>query len=291
MPIETGSTIEHEINPDLLKSVVNAIVGKNRLTNPEKQQVADNILSIRKATKNGKHDTLFYPSCGFDILRPLVAYDISHLIAADNCIGIETMAEEITRFNPQREIIDSADGNVRQITFELEGKKRQITLVNNDARLVNLHDFEIDQVDILHTYLPMDADQPLTEFDLFLKEKFDKGIYFDDIEIAENDSDCPKPIDYRESIALFEDDITTMIPVYQTIHPGFHGFNNSQIVSLGGFLIYNESSDWMQNNEKYGFRQIEISRRSEPTVSTSFHDSEPRKTGYIYQRVAPPQNY
>ena len=40
----------------------------------DKDWIAQNITTILKATADGEHQTMYYPACGTDLIRPLLAY-------------------------------------------------------------------------------------------------------------------------------------------------------------------------------------------------------------------------
>lgn len=145
---------ESSINPSVLTKVVDLVAGKNADL-AKKEWVETNIRSIKEAVKGGKHGTLYYPASGRDIIRPLFAYDVDHLIVIDNAEGLAGEAErQLNELGIEYMVKVSPDGKRRDIVFEFDGRQRRITESSENADLVSPKDFGLDKVDILHIYLP-----------------------------------------------------------------------------------------------------------------------------------------
>ncbi len=256
----------------------------------EKEWVEANIASIREAVQQGRHSTLYYPASGRDILRPLVAFDADHLIAVDSSKQVIGEAEKQVRelgIEPKVEI--SEDGKRREITFELDGRQRRITEVQYDVRLVNPTSFGLEQIDILHIYLPTGATQAITEDEIYLKEKYgDEGYsmkYQPEVrEEIRKDPTAPKPDpktgNYKAVFAGMDDQLSPI---------------NYQMVAEGGFFVFGENRLGGHVMppvllEIIGLEEKQITARHPFTILTSFFRKPSElatmdRTGYIYQKA------
>lgn len=153
-----------------LSTVVEAIAGDE----PDKIDltwVEENITSIQNAVSSGKHDKLFYPASGTDILRTLIAYDVTEVVAVDP--GSDLIPRIMEQFDKAK--IPLSITKVDDVTDELScivgGKQRKITFKRADARLI-IDKLEPGSVDVLHVFLPTGADTEVTEDEVWLQKKF-----------------------------------------------------------------------------------------------------------------------
>lgn len=250
--------------------------------------IQDNITSIRQATGNGKHKTLYYPASGADILRPLYAYDVSHLITIDPETYYENLLEKQLQqlnipFSSSR-----PNSTTKQVVFELEGKSRTITQSTEDARLVSPADFSLPQVDILHLYFPTGADTSIKSDEIYLREKygkkwFEKRYDTDAQEQMRNDPNAPKVEEATGQYPTAIEGIETRF-----------GQKNYQMVQEGGYFVFNEERispyDFPQSLLQItGLSERKITGRHPFRVTTSFYPSKEQlktrdRTGYIYKK-------
>src|SRR3989338_10975333 len=76
---EDNNTLEPRIIIEVTKLISGIDASESKL-----EWVKQNIQSIHEGVKTGRHDTVYYPASGRDILRPLVAYDANKLILIDS---------------------------------------------------------------------------------------------------------------------------------------------------------------------------------------------------------------
>jgi hypothetical protein len=125
--------------------------------------IKDNILSIRRTIVQGSHQVLFDPAVGSDVIRQLLAYDPQKLVAVDLSLkAIKNNQEQITKLLSSVGIscqVDELPGSVTKLSFVMDGTPREILLINQDARDVDLTAFGISQVDVMHIFLPTGVEE------------------------------------------------------------------------------------------------------------------------------------
>ncbi|HCR36285.1 hypothetical protein A2130_01280 [Candidatus Woesebacteria bacterium GWC2_33_12] len=146
---------------DVLPKVSEAIGGKGE-QNIDLSWIKDNISSIQQATAQGNHDKVFYPACGTDILRTMVAYDATEISAVDTD---ETLVPRIATQFEEAGIplsINEIDEITQELTCTYEEKPRTIKFQKTDARLV-ISELAPGSVDVLHIFLPTGAESKISE--------------------------------------------------------------------------------------------------------------------------------
>ncbi len=222
-------------------------------------RVQDNILSIHRATQSGRHETMYYPACGKDILRPLLAYDLSHLLAIDFYDpGLEAQLSDLGiayTVYPK----DSA----KIFDFVLAGKARRVTLVLGDARAFDLN-----------TAMQEEFASYRAEPDFgYAQSPLWPGIHSELVDIFH--VYYPTGMDER----------------------GIWDYDNYHSVHSGGFLCLSESMLVRNDSlpkallEILGVKEIPVTMRHPYTITTSYYPhpdaivQEP-KMGCLYQKVS-----
>jgi hypothetical protein len=237
----------------LVPKVVDSMLGENNTDRA--QWAADNIHSINEAVQNGRHDTLWYPASGVDVLRAAFAYDVLEAVGIDDQYTIDNLRSKLAQGGFEYDIVtDDAEKFV--VKIKDGNKTRQITVLNADARLVSPQDAGMQQVDILHVYLPTGATEPIKEFDRNTGETVEIGV-----------------------------------PVQAEISS-----RNLSLVKEGGFLCFGEKGLGPEPIPEsllkiLGLERHSITRRHPHTVTTSFYPSEEElrsmsRMGTIYQKVS-----
>ncbi len=181
------------------------------------QRITDNILSINKAVRQGRHQTLYYPASGRDVVRVLLAYDVEHLLAVDTedpkteeslkRLGIKVKVSEQSRLGRLEKIL----------RFNLAGKKRQITQIVGDARGVQVRNYlGSETADIVHIRRPTGADQDISAGELYAVQQ---ALHPAEVVPVPADPDLTLP-GIRWHLAQ---------PVYDLVSPG-------------GFIVLNEGT-------------------------------------------------
>ena len=271
-----------------VEKVVDLVSGKEA-DNFKREWVEANILSIKNVVQQGRHNNLYYPASGADIIRPLYAYDVDRLISVENDkqrVGITE--KQLEEMGVKTTVQVAPDGKSRDITFELEGKQRRVTEVYQDARLVGSKDFGLEQVDVLHIYAPTGADTPIREDEIYFQKKYGAEWHskrWDQQALAEKNADPNAPKEDPET------------GNYKTVVEGIGNKltpTNYQMVTEGGFFVLNEGR--LQHYETIpslyfiaGLEEREIIHRHPYTVLTSMVPSKAEletmdRTGYIYQK-------
>lgn len=252
--------------------------------------VEENIKSIREAVKKGQHDVVYYPASGRDVLRVLVAYDAEELILVDDDEQhIGESEEQLKKIGIQPEVTISSEGNRRELIFDLEGKKRKIVEVNGDARVLTPDKLGVNQIDVLHIYLPTGAAQDIREDEAYLRDKYgnnwiEKRDDFETAQLMENDPDQPKPESESGEYKVVTKGIVNQLDV-----------SNYEMVSEGGFFVFSETrlqrpGEPIQSlYEIAGLEEIPITGRHPHTVLTSFIPradelEKMNSIGYIYRK-------
>lgn len=244
--------------------------------------MADNIASIRAAVKFGRHSTLYYPASGTDILRPLYAYDVSHLIAVDDDLQrVGETERQLRQLGIEPKVV--VENNRRTISFELDGKRRQVTEVLGDVRIVSPQALGLETVDILHIYAPTGAEIPIREDDAYLMEKYGINWHMHRGNPDSFGDDAPefdKDGEYREVAGALKNSLNK---------------TNYEMVTEDGFFVFEENplgGGFMSPSllELTGLEQIEIVERHPWQVLTSFFPKaselgEKTRKGYIYKKA------
>ncbi|MDP4009530.1 MAG: hypothetical protein Q8P53_00945 [Candidatus Shapirobacteria bacterium] len=285
--MERENTSNKETVLSDLQLVVDLVAGKD-VDVEKKDWVAQNISSIREATKNGRHSTIYYPASGEDMLRVLYAYDADHLIAVDpDEQWAGNLEEKLQSVGIQTKTEIFAEERKREITFELDGKERRITRLYRDARQVDLKAFGFEAVDVLHIYAPTGADVDITEEELYLQSKYGDEWIMMSLEQKVRDEMAtdplaPKPDEegrYKIVIPKVREEITA---------------ENCVMVSEGGFFVFGERGSMFGLPPTLlkivGLEMKQIVERHPQTVQTSFYPKEEElksmdRRGDIYHKI------
>src|SRR3989338_1440557 len=279
-------------NDSGLSRVVDVIADKSRQVPWEKQWIKDNITSLQEAVREGKHETLYYPAHGFDILRPLIAYDASQLIAVDSDNQLRgRIQQQLEQLGVSFTTETSSDDSLVTTSFNWQGKDRRVTEVFEDARQFNIQELGLAKVDVLHVYLPTGADQDVDELDLYFKQKYPPDEWM-----------------RRKTRYQLGEIPEEMVPAvdpetgkYQVIHKAIENRltqQNYDLVSEGGFFCFDERGLSPYKRafdaphvlfEMAGLQEKGITRRYPWTVRTSFVPSKADvqfmdRAGVIYHK-------
>lgn len=270
------------------QTVVDLVAGRD--ADPTKKEwVRAHIRSIRETTRVGRHSILYYPASGTDIIRPLYAYNADHLIAIDmDKQRVGEAERQIRELGIQPEVETSDDGKRRVVTFEMDGRQRKITEVQDDVRLVSPKSFGLDQVDVLHIYAPTGATEAITEDEVYLKERYGDEWYFkrwqpEAREEMEKDPTAPKPDEEGKYKIVFEGMGSKL------------NVANYEMVSEGGYFVFGEGKLNAYDIppsllEMVGLEQQQIVTRYPYQVLTSMFPKPEEiatmdRTGYIYEKT------
>lgn len=253
-----------------LKKVVD-ILSEDKVDDQAVNWKRDNILSIRECVKNGNHKTIYYPACGHDIFRPLIAYDADHLIAIDFEKGNKEqfLLKQIKDSGLFCEIKEHKENKSTEITFFLDSRQRKITLAHKDARLLSPNEFGMEKVDVLHLYLPTGADVSVN----------DSHIISD-----ETKKDIEQIPDEKKEFYL-----NNKVERHLS-------WSNYSLVNVNGFMVFDEESFNRYSVPKsfqqiIGLKERQITSRYPKDISTFHFDlqdtiNDPNsKIGYIYQKT------
>ncbi|HNV86810.1 MAG TPA: hypothetical protein PKL97_07620 [Candidatus Omnitrophota bacterium] len=143
------------------------------LTPEIRAEIGANIHSIRDAIQSGRHETVYYPACGRDVGRVMLAYDPTHLILGDSDeIALDDFLSSDLGITPSDYLEDTTQTErpkgyedqygrktytVRTIRFMFDGKERTITFVRGDLRKIDMSPYHHNAVDVAHIYLPTAA--------------------------------------------------------------------------------------------------------------------------------------
>lgn len=269
-----------------LTKVVRAVAGEEQ-DQQKLSWVEQNITSIQEVVKNGKHNTFMYPASGSDVLRPMVAYDADQLIAIDtNEDVVPQIFNDLTSAGILYEVSE-IDAITKQIEINFGGRKRSITIIGSDARVV-MNGMNGKTVDILHVYLPTGAETDQNELELYLQKRY-------------GDSWREKQYDPNLQNELVDDPdapkTNSDTGEYSVVHEGVKNqlsTTNYHIVSEGGFFVFDElriADDVPDALMKIaGLAEHRITRRHPFTITTSMYPtpeelSQMDKVGYVYQKV------
>jgi hypothetical protein len=286
--IRSDQWAEAQPSQTLLQKGAELISGKES-SEFDIEWVQENITSIQEAVKNGKHEVMFYPASGRDLLRVILAYDLYHLIVVDiDEYHAEEMASQLKEVGIPYKTIPLKDRKGKEIVFTIDGKDRKVTHIIGDARTNNLQTFGLEQVDILHVYLPTGADSAVKADEAYLQAKYGDEWYmkqWDDEarSLMNADPDAPKPNptsnEYDIVIPAVNNDIDS---------------TNYQTVREGGFFVFGERR--LQRTQTLpslyriaGLKEYQITRRHPFTVLTALYPNkdelkEMNRNGYIYQK-------
>lgn len=263
--------------------IVDALVGGSEIPGMGKQ-VRDNIETIQDAVISGLHDSLYYPASGCDILRPMVAYDISQITCVDNNRDIiYGLKDQFKKAGIELTLIEETELSTKYSCL-INDKPRTINIYFKDARMMS--EAEIGKsVDIYHIYLPTGANLPISEKELYLKSKYGEKWYVHEYDDLSIDPEAPKPINQSGEHKIIYPEVSEKIN-YETL----------LLVNPGGFIVFGENS--LVSLKKatsglyglFGLKEMEIVARHPYTITTSLYpdadeiDSMSRK-GYIYQKM------
>lgn len=231
----------------------------------------DNILSIRECMKNGSHKTIYYPACGHDILRPLIAYDADHLVAIDfeKEDKEQFLLKQIKDSGLLYNVKEHKEDKTTEISFFLDGRQRKITLACKDARLLLPNEFGMEKVDVLHLYLPTGADISINDSHIVSEE---------------TKKDIEQIPDEKKELYL-----NNKVERHLS-------WTNYSMVNIDGFMVFDEESFNRYSVPKslqhiIGLKEWRITSRYPKDISTFHFDlqdtiNDPNsKIGYIYQKT------
>ncbi len=254
-------------------------------TSEDRAWARDNITSIRRAIRNGKHGSAYYPSSGTDGVRVLVAYDVDHLVCVDQIFDMFSETSDRLRAVGATALETSMAGIQRTLRFELDGRQRTIVEIVGDARLHTPETLGLPQVDVYHAYLPNGSDRDLTEREQFLRERYEADEFYITTDeanlIMQHDPSAPFPADMSGAYRIARRGLKD--------HPDSY---NYQTVREGGFLALGEASAGFSPVlcAIAGLRALPITRRHPYTVSTSLYPNPDElkawnHMGTIFQKV------
>ncbi|MBP7774455.1 hypothetical protein KA078_01545 [Candidatus Woesebacteria bacterium] len=243
-------------NKTTLAKTAQAIWGERAepIADVDAEWIQQNITSIQEKTRDGLHNTLVYPACGNDILRTLVAYDVSTLIAIDTEKNrLVVIQEQFARAGIPFTLI-SLDETTQKLTCMIAGQERVILFKQADARLIFAEESR-ESFDILHLYLPTEADVDLVEGDAASGEE-----------------------------KLIAEKVSETLTV-----------KNYQLIKTGGFLVLGEKPITSYGAESIalldiaGLEERKITKRHPDTLLTGIHStadeiSRMSRDGCIYHK-------
>ncbi len=208
------------------------------------------IASSQEAVKNGRHDTIYYPGSGADLVRPLIAYDASHIIAVD-LYRYTDLIDRYKELNLQELPSDRDDR--QEFVFSYGGVQRRITHIIGDARMVNPEEILGRKPDILHFYYPTGGS---------MLEEAGPTAYLSAIQSSMSE----------ENYRAVPDD-------------GFFIFDEAPVIVFEGWDETSESVATL-----FGLRELRPVKRHPYTIMTSSHPSRDEiaqqdKRGFIYQKL------
>lgn len=286
--IRKDQSAEAQQSQTQLQKGVELISGKESAES-DIEWVRENITSIQEAVKNGKHEVMFYPASGRDLLRVILAYDLHHLIVVDiDEYHAEEMESQLKEVEIPYTTTSLEDRKGKEVVFTIDEKDRKVTHIVRDARTNKLQSFGIEQVDILHVYLPTGADSAVKADEAYLQAKYGDEWYmkqWDDearsLMNADPDAPRPDPVsgEYDIVVPAVNNDIDS---------------TNYQTVREGGFFVFGERR--LQRAQPLpslyriaGLKEYQITRRHPFTVLTALYPDkdelkEMDRIGYIYQK-------
>lgn len=149
------------LNGSIDSELIKCIGGERAAISPvEVCWIAGNIHTIKNAihrvlTGQGSEQTMYYPASGNDIIRPLLAYNVGHLIAVDTQAAIfDKLKTTLDNLGISHEESEEEE-TIKHLNFELGGQVRKVTYIKGDAGQFSLSTVGLNEVNILHVYKPV----------------------------------------------------------------------------------------------------------------------------------------